>query len=1124
MDARTAIAGDRRYALRVAVAYAIAAALWIFASDAVLDHLLQDVRQVEFWQTVKGWGFVLVTAVGLHMLMLERSRQRRLRAEQAQRERRLNYFALMQSIADGSDDAIFAKDRSGRYVFCNRAAGLVMRKSVNDMLGRDDSALFPPGQAATIRRKDRAVMDDDRASTYEEFLDTPAGPVVYLTVKGPMRDQDGRVMGVFGISRDITERKRAEAALQASARLVQAVEDSVLDHLAVLDRHGVIVTVNKAWRDFAAQPCRRGSGSSRPDPGADYLAVCRETAFADDREGSEAAAGIAEVLACRRRLFTMEYPCGMSECTRWFQLSVTPLEVPEGGAVVVHTDVTQRRQAEEAVRASEAQYRSMVEALEEGILVHDAAGGLVACNAQAERFFGGDLAQLRDPSFFRTWRSVHPDGRTMPRAERPMERALATGRPLRNELVGVHAPDGSQRWISVNAEPVFDRPGGRIASVVTSFSDVTERHLAELELDRHRHHLEEMIGARTRQLMQANAALGQSERQLQQANADLMVAKERAESASQAKSSFLANMSHEIRTPLNAIVGLTHLMRRDVPQGVVAERLDKVSEAAGHLLQVINDILDLSKIEAGRLDLQPTDFSLRALVSRAVDMVSERALAKRLLIGVKVDDVPECLHGDATRLMQALMNLLSNAVKFTPSGRIDIVVTPEGVDAGEWRLRFSVRDTGIGIEPPAWGQLFEPFTQADGSTTRRFGGTGLGLAITKRLVAMMGGTVGLQSEPGRGSTFWFTVRMRAGATAAGPAVLSGDASAALALKARHSTRVLLVEDNPVNREVGMALLKAVGVAVEIAADGQQALERLETEVYDLILMDMQMPGMDGLEATRRIRRIPSLDHVPVIAMTASAFGEDREACLAAGMNDHVAKPVDPRELYGAILRWLPPQAAAPVRSSAAAAARAAARPDGDGGELAGLDMARAVQQLGGDASAARRVLRQFARHYGEGLGAAVAADPAGDSAAALRELHALKGAAGAIGADEVCQQVAALAAALRDAGAPELNQQTRRLLERVEALTQAIHQSLGEQDTLPAPLLDDDPCEPGLDALQSLLEAGDFESLALTRRLRPRLQSLDAPLALRLEHHICRFDYEESLACLRELRRRVRAA
>ena len=386
-----------------------------------------------------------------------------------------------------------------------------------------------------------------------------------------------------------------------------------------------------------------------------------------------------------------------------------------------------------------------------------------------------------------------------------------------------------------------------------------------------------------------------------------------AEAATRAKSEFLANMSHEIRTPMNAIVGLTTLLQREVQPPQVQQRLSKISDATHHLLGLLNDILDLSKIEAGRLELSETDFSLSALLERGLALVTERAQAKGLTLQHDVHianlGVPDALRGDAMRISQALLNLLGNAVKFTSAGQVVLRVTlderrpPEPEPATRWHLRFSVEDTGPGLSEATQRRLFEPFTQADTSTTRQFGGTGLGLAITRRLAELMGGDVGVTSQPGQGSTFWFSAWL---SEASAPLQMAEPIAppSPEALQRLQGVRVLLVEDNPINQEVARELLHQMGVRVGIASHGAAAVHHCQQHRPDLIFMDLQMPVMDGFEATRQLRQLPGFDTVPIVAMTANAFGEDRAACLAVGMNDHIAKPVDPEVLQTVLVRWL----------------------------------------------------------------------------------------------------------------------------------------------------------------------------------------------------------------------------
>ncbi len=398
----------------------------------------------------------------------------------------------------------------------------------------------------------------------------------------------------------------------------------------------------------------------------------------------------------------------------------------------------------------------------------------------------------------------------------------------------------------------------------------------------------------------------QASERLQSLNDELVVERDRAQAAARAKSAFLANMSHEIRTPMNAIIGLTHLMQRDTREALGQERLGKVADAAHHLLGIINDVLDLSKIDAGKIELETVDFDLDEALARSCSMVAGSAHAKGLQLQVNATDLPRHVRGDPTRLSQVLINLLGNAVKFTERGSVSLHGSLLEHDGDVLKLRFEVRDTGIGIEPDRIGKLFDAFEQSDSSTTRRFGGTGLGLAVTRELVELMGGEVGVDSTPGVGSMFWVTVRVQPaqGTPRREPAPYGATGDDAPPRRAPLDSRVLLAEDNAINQEVARELLRAAGCEVEVADNGRRAVEMARTGGYDLILMDVQMPELDGIEASRQIRALPGLSRVPIIAMTANAFAEDRAACLAAGMNDHVAKPVHAATLYDTLARWL----------------------------------------------------------------------------------------------------------------------------------------------------------------------------------------------------------------------------
>jgi len=456
------------------------------------------------------------------------------------------------------------------------------------------------------------------------------------------------------------------------------------------------------------------------------------------------------------------------------------------------------------------------------------------------------------------------------RFERQFAEFIRTGR-ISDVEFDVRRKDGSVLPVRVSAE-LIRHPDGSFAFSSTTMTDNRER-----------------------KAMDARIATLHAELQRRAAEA---------EAANKAKSAFLANMSHEIRTPLNAIIGMTHLLNRTSLDARQAAQVGKIDAAGRHLLQVINDILDISKIEADRLQLEQIVLNPAALLHEAAALMENRATEKALRLNVEVPEGPPNLIGDPTRLRQALLNFASNAIKFTDRGRVTLRLTLADEGDDDALLRFEVEDTGPGIAPEVLASLFSAFEQGDNSTTRKHGGTGLGLVIARRLAELMGGEAGANSTPGVGSVFWFTARLKKAVSPLAQPEPEADNLEALLMGALHGAHVLLAEDEPVNQEIARELLGELGLVVDVANDGLEAVTMAAARQYALILMDMQMPGLDGLSATREIRAAPWGHHVPIVAMTANAFSEDRQRCTEAGMNDFLSKPVEPALLYATVVRWL----------------------------------------------------------------------------------------------------------------------------------------------------------------------------------------------------------------------------
>ena len=690
-----------------------------------------------------------------------------------------------------------------------------------------------------------------------------------------------------------------------------------------------------------------------------------------------------ELLRSKRPLVLENQWIGKSGNSLLISFSNTVLIGDDGQVEYVVTtgiDITERYQAEQEVLQSEALFRSVWEASEHPMCLTNQSGIILKQNAAFSKMVGraadrvehSEMAALflvEDQPAIRSYYSERYAGR-------------GTGACLDREFRFASGNSGvfdvSFTMVEVPGEP---------SQLLSIYRDVTERKRAADELAR----AKEAAETANVDLIEANRYLKETGRLA----ADMA---ERTEALSAAKSEFLANMTHEIRTPLNGILGMTELALQTDLKADQREYIDLVRTSAEALLCLVNDVLDYAKYEAGKLALNQMELSLRSVMAQVLKPLGLRASLNNLRFEYLVsDDVPDRLIGDAQRLGQILMNLVSNAIKFTHEGKISVRVHRESMEGSRVALRFCVRDTGIGIPPEKHRVIFEPFTQADGSTTREYGGTGLGLSIASGLVKMMDGRIWVESSPGEGSAFNFTVVM----TSSDEMAKQGLAVGAPGRCAGRNMHVLVAEDNIVNQRLATCVLEREGHRVQVASSGAEAIAMLERDEFDLVLMDIQMPGLDGLQAAARIREMErnTGKRLPIVAMTAQTGDADQQRCLKAGMDAYVSKPIRVSELMNLIESVCPGGSFMESDTD---------RKSGVQEQFVHLDEALALSRVGGDFELLREVAGLFLDDYPRALEKIRNAVAANDASGVEHNAHSLKGSVSTFGAQEVFETALAL--------------------------------------------------------------------------------------------------------------------